>query len=511
MNRKTGVLLSYALMIFEVLSTLLLTPFIIRSLGQAEYGVYKLTASVAVYLLLLDMGVGNAIVRYVAKYHATGETELEQRFLGVAQIYYLLIAIAAGICGLGLVALFPHMFAIGLTAAEIRLGQILLAIISLNTVIMLATAPFPYIITGRGQFAITRGASILQIIVRMTLTYAALKLGFKSIIIVTINLLTTLLCRGGLGLYVLLKLKLKPVLSGVNKEFIKEIAGYSTWILLQMIATQINAAADQVLLGILVPGAALVIAVYGVGAQISQYFQSIGSAFGGVLMPGVVKMVETGADPYSLQIEMVRIGRIIMLSLAAILGGFILYGKQFIALWAGAQYIDGYYVALLLMIAHAFILTESIGTQILWAKNEHKEQAILKLLIVVVNVGLTILLIRWKPLIGATLGTFISLLLGDVVVMNLVFKKKIGISLQGYYTNLFRGILPTFLLTVLLNSFFSMLQLSGWIGLGCNIAVYCATYCTLAVTIGMNDDEKQMVFGILKSLSLLIRKKQTGD
>lgn len=34
MNRKTGIILSYVFMIFEVLSTLLLTPFIIRTLGK---------------------------------------------------------------------------------------------------------------------------------------------------------------------------------------------------------------------------------------------------------------------------------------------------------------------------------------------------------------------------------------------------------------------------------------------------------------------------------------------
>ena len=62
MSRKIGVILSYILMIFEVLSTLLLTPIIIRTLGQAEYGVYKLVDSVNAYLLLLDLGVGNAII-----------------------------------------------------------------------------------------------------------------------------------------------------------------------------------------------------------------------------------------------------------------------------------------------------------------------------------------------------------------------------------------------------------------------------------------------------------------
>ena len=36
MNRKIGVLMSYVAMIFEALWTLLLTPFIMRTLGQAE-------------------------------------------------------------------------------------------------------------------------------------------------------------------------------------------------------------------------------------------------------------------------------------------------------------------------------------------------------------------------------------------------------------------------------------------------------------------------------------------
>ena len=51
MSRKAGVIMSYILMIFEVLSTLLITPYLIRDLGQAEYGVYKLVAAITAYLL----------------------------------------------------------------------------------------------------------------------------------------------------------------------------------------------------------------------------------------------------------------------------------------------------------------------------------------------------------------------------------------------------------------------------------------------------------------------------
>ena len=138
--------MSYVMMIFEVLSTLLLTPFIIRTLGQAEYGVYKLSASVVAYLLLLDLGVGNAITRYIAKFRASGEKEQSQKFLGVATIYYTVIALVALIAGVVLIAVFPKAFAKGLTASEIKLGQELLFITMINAAVTLGTAAYNNVI-----------------------------------------------------------------------------------------------------------------------------------------------------------------------------------------------------------------------------------------------------------------------------------------------------------------------------------------------------------------------------
>ena len=144
----------------------------------------------------------------------------------------------------------------------------------------------------------------------------------------------------------------------------KEIVIYSSMILVQMIATQLNATVDQVLIGSLVASSSAILAVYSVGTQITQYYQSIGTAFTGVLMPGIVKMVEKGADSTQLTNEMIRIGRIILIVLGLIWSGFLTCGQQFITLWAGQANTDAYLVAVILMTAYMFILTESIGTQI---------------------------------------------------------------------------------------------------------------------------------------------------
>ena len=245
MNRKVGVILSYVMMIFEVLSTLLLTPFIIRTLGQAEYGVYKLVSSVTAYLLLLDLGVGNAVTRYIAKYRTTNDKNQEERFFGVAIVYYSLIAIATIIIGCILIVAFPKVFAKGLTQNEISLAQKLLWITILNAAVTLGTSVFNNVIIAYERFAVAKGISIIQIIVRMILTALAITGGFGSFGILLVNLLMTVFGRLACVLYVFVKIKLIPRLKGVDKGFIKEVAAYSSLILLQMIATHKNASADQ--------------------------------------------------------------------------------------------------------------------------------------------------------------------------------------------------------------------------------------------------------------------------
>ena len=478
MGRKKGVLLSYILMIMEVLSTLLLTPFIIRSLGGAEYGVYKLSASIVSYLMLLDLGVGNAVTRYVAKYRANNNEEECRKFLGVTVVFYSAIAVICLVLGFVLIAIFPTTFATGLTPDEISLGQTLLFVTVLNAALTMGTAQYQSIIIAYERFDVSRGSSIVQIIVRVALTILVLNLGMGSVGIVWVTFFLTLVFRLYLVFFVTKKLKLRPQYRGIKMSFIKEITVYSSMILLQMIATQINACADSVLLGIIVPASSVLIATYGVGQLIIQYYQSIGSAVNGVLMPGVVKMVEKGATPKILCDEMVRIGRWIFMLIGGIWCCFLVFGQQFINLWAGEEYGQAYIVAIMLMTAHMFILTEAIGT----------------------NVGLTILLINWQPLYGATLGTFISLMLGDVFVMNLVFKRKLKISLLSYYKGLFKGILPSMIISIAAGLLFMLIGLGGWIGFFVNVAVMVAVYFGMLMLFGMNKYEKGTLSGILKKV-----------
>lgn len=496
--RRQGVILSYVLMVFEVFSTLLLTPFIIRTLGQAEYGVYKLSVSITAYLLLLDLGVGNAIVRFLAKYRVNKEEEKAEKFLGIATLFYGGVAILSIVGGIVLILVFPLAFSKGLSVSEINLGKHLLLGTTLNVAVTLGSAAYTNALIAYEKFSISRGASIVQIIVRVILFIICLKAGMGSVGLVYSQLFTTVICRAFFIYYVTSVINLKPSFRNLETSFVKEIAVYSSLILLQMIATQINASMGQFLIGMIVVSSATILGVYSVGIQIVQYYQSIGSAFYSVLMPGLVKLVESDASPKMLCDEMIRVGRLILMILAAIWGAFLVCGYDFIVLWVGKENSIAWLVSIVLMTAYMFVLVESVGNQLLWAMNAHKEMSITKLCIVLVNIAVSVLLIMWKPLEGAALGTFLSLVIGDIVVMNVIFVKKIHIDILAYYRGLFKGILPSLIIAIVTGGLISsQLQISWTLWL-LKALSFVIPFCICLVVFGMNAYEKQIVLAPFK-------------
>ena len=77
-ERKRGAILSYVSIIISTIVQLLYTPLLIRMLGQSEYGLYSLVSSIIGYLTVLDLGFGNAIIVYTAKYREQKKYKEEQ-------------------------------------------------------------------------------------------------------------------------------------------------------------------------------------------------------------------------------------------------------------------------------------------------------------------------------------------------------------------------------------------------------------------------------------------------
>ena len=74
-QKKWGVILRYIQMISNVVIKFVYTPFLLRALGQNEYGLFSLTMSIVGYLAILDLGFGSTVTRFTVKYRSEGDNQ----------------------------------------------------------------------------------------------------------------------------------------------------------------------------------------------------------------------------------------------------------------------------------------------------------------------------------------------------------------------------------------------------------------------------------------------------
>src|SRR5258708_21842392 len=72
----------------NILVGLLLSPYILHHLGDDAFGLWVLIFSITGYYGLFDLGIRSSIVRYVAKYSASGERDKLDRLISTALFTY---------------------------------------------------------------------------------------------------------------------------------------------------------------------------------------------------------------------------------------------------------------------------------------------------------------------------------------------------------------------------------------------------------------------------------------
>ena len=107
-----------------------------------------------------------------------------------------------------------------------------------------------------------------------------------------------------------------------------------------------------------------------------------------------------------------------------LISGFILFGREFIALWAGKDYSIAYAIVLVLIIPAAIPNMQSIGVLIMQAMNKHQFRAILYLICAILNVCMSIPAgIKYGPL-GCAACTGITTFLTSGMILNWYYKSK---------------------------------------------------------------------------------------
>ena len=502
---KAGAILNYVVILLNTLVGLLYTPYMLRMMGQSEYGLYALVASVISYLTVLDLGLGNAVVRYTAKFRAEGKQTEQYEMFGMFFILYIVIGFIALVAGSALYFNVDAMFGSTMTAMELDKARIMMIFLVLNLAVTFPMSIFGSIITAYEHFVFPRVVNICRMLLNTVVMICLLHMGYKAIAMVIVqtvfNILTLLLNF----IYCKKNLKIKMYFRKFRWGFLKEVAIYSFWIFLNVIMDRIYWSTGQFVLGAVVGTAA--VAVFAVAIQLQHMYMQFSTAISSVFLPKVTGMVTTGNDNKAISDLFIRTGRIQYIIMAFILSGFIVFGRQFIALWAGPGYEDAYVITVLFFVSLLIPLIQTLGITILQARNQMKFRSLLYIAIALVALVFQIILAKKFGGIGCAIAVAGALLLGQGLIMNIYYARKQGIEIGRFWKEISKMSVVPVLLSVVALYVIGYCSVDNWLKLFGAILSFCVVYIPLFWIFSMNKYERELVN---KPLNRFIHKFRKG-
>ena len=498
---KAGVVLNYVVIFLNTVVGLLYTPYMLRMMGQSEYGLYSLVASVIAYLTVLDLGFGNAIVRYTAKFRAEKKTEEQYEMFGMFFLLYLVIGIIAFGIGLGLYFNVGTLFGNTMTAVELGRARIMMLLLVANLAFTFPMSIWGSIIQAYEDFVFQKSLNIIRIILNTAVMICLLHFGYKAVAMVVVqtifNVLTLVVnfiyCRRKLNIHIYFRFK------HFHWGFLKEVAIYSFWIFLNAIMDRVYWSTGQFVLGAMVGTAA--VAVFAIAIQLEGMYMQFSTAISSVFLPKVTAMVATNRSRKEISDLFIRTGRIQYIVLAYILSGFIIFGRQFIELWAGAGYSDAYMISLLFFIPLTVPLIQNLGITILQARNEMKFRSVLYIIIALVSLAMQIVLTRHFGGIGCAMGVSGALVVGQILIMNVYYRRRQDLDIKTFWKEISKmSIIPIVLIfssMLVIRHFFA---LDSWGKLILGIAAFSLVYIPLFFRFSMTDDERNLFISMFHKI-----------
>lgn len=509
---RTGAVLSYVNMAIGSLIPMFYTPVMLELLGQSEYGLYRLATSITSYLGLISFGIGSAVVRYLTKYRAEGDKEGEEGVFALFKVIFIIISAVALVAGLIIAFFIDAIYGNSLTEpGQIDEMRILVIILSASTALSFLCTPYNSVVTSHERFVFLQSINILLTIISPLLNLVVLYLGFKSIGMVTAFLFVNIIVRIVYSFYVKYSIKISPNYHNMPKRLIREILTFSFWVFISNIVNQLYNSTDTLIIGAIPKLATIGVAVYNIGVTFTTMMHNFSIGILSVLTPKVNMMVFSGKSNSELTDLMIRIGRLQCYIVTLVCSGFIVFGAEFINLWAGDGYQEAYWVALVTIIPSCIPLIQNVALNVIVAQNRHRFRSLMFLFIALINVVGTIICVNTYGIIGAAVVTGAANILGTGLIMNWYYWKRIGLEIPRFWKSTLKMFVIPTILCVLFFILKQFITIDKWIVMLVLIVIYSIIFIVLNWLFVMNDYEKDIFIGPIKRIGAKLKRGRNNE
>ncbi len=504
-QRKAGAILSYISMAVGIVVGMISMSIILRFISKGDVGVYNVIGSLIAVMGVMDFGLAGTITRYYTRDMTLHDSEKQENTLAIGALIYGAIGVLAIIVGFVLYPLIDVFYSAKFTALELALAKRMFIVMMINFVLSISTSVYTSAILAHEKFVFSRMIEIVKSISSLVLVYAALYYTKSIMAVVIVHTAINVIAIVVRIFYATVNLKVKIKLHYFDKTLLHALTAFAFFIFLNLIMDRVYWKTDTLILAAVAGAEAA--AVYGIASTINGYYLNFSSNIASVFLPKITAISAKTEDMDEINEIFLRIGRIQYIIIMLILSGFIIFGQEFIRLWThGEGYIEAYAFSLIVMIPLVIPLIQNTGISILQAKNKHAFRSVVYIIIAALNFAASIPLAKLYGGYGAAAATAASLILGQGIIINIYYQKKIGLHIGHFFKVILSMSPPIFAVGIAVYFLNRIWWVSEWYILLFKILVYVMIYFVVADKFVFNDYEKENFGGFLKKIFWRARK-----
>jgi O-antigen/teichoic acid export membrane protein len=327
-----------------------LTPFVVRTLGDAAYGFWVVLLSFVGYAGILELGVQPAVVKLVGQHRGTGDRAKMEELITAAFLFFVAVGVLAALfVAFVLPPVVPKLIK---QFHEFERIELLFALIAADVVIMFLNYLFAGILYGWQKYHVKNLIDISAWAFNAAIVVAFLSrgglillAGSKAVADLMALLATAAACRRALP-------DIRPAPGRIKRSSFKELLGFGGKIFVSATTTRVSTNAQPLIISSQLSAAAT--AFFAIPVKLVDYSRQIVWALTTGFMP-MFSELEGKREPALIRSLYLRYSRYVLILTVPILALIFVYGRDFIGLWISPEYAErGRYALYLLAGAALF-------------------------------------------------------------------------------------------------------------------------------------------------------------
>ena len=391
--------------LLQLVASFLFMPLLIRDFGLANYGIFLVASSVSVYLGLFDFGVSPTVTKYAAQHKARGESDELGRLVSSAVAYYTAIGVVVAV----LLLLFSRygIWIFNLGTVDAALVELLFAISAVVALFAWPLSVGTSLLTGLQRYDLSSKVGIWIVVGNVGVTAAvvyahegpAILLAGLGIVGIVGSAAACVLAFRELG-----EVKLSVRL--VNRKTLGVILGFS-WILfvIQIATLAGDQQTDRLVLAVFSGAAA--VGVYEAAAKLSGLVSLLAGLPIAALMPAASQL-DAQARIATLRELYLRGTKYTAAFILPITVGLIVLAQPLLLRWLGPQFAANSLSAQVFLLVWLVFPNLAVAFTIFVGTGRLRFLLAFTSVHAVLNLALTLLLVRPLGVLGVVLGTVIT-------------------------------------------------------------------------------------------------------